>query len=54
MTAKKRIRKKKIVSQKVSFDEKGQSLLTKFSDGSILSEPMTAAEASQWEAEHKY
>lgn len=42
-----------ILSQTIQFDEKGQSLVTKFKDGTILSEPISAEEAAQWQAEHK-
>lgn len=47
---------KKIISQKVSWNEKNNScsLVTKFSDGSIQSEPITATEAAQFEAQHNF
>jgi len=46
----------KIVAQKIDWDEKTNKcfLITKFEDGSILNEPLTTEEASQWYAENKF
>ncbi len=43
-----------VISQSFSFDLKGQYLNTKFSDGSVQSERITAEEAAQWTAENKF
>lgn len=43
-----------IISQEIIFDEKGQGLATKFSDGSVKYEPLTSEQAAEWEAEHKF
>lgn len=45
---------KKLIKEKVTFDENGQWLVKKFDDGSISSEPLTSEEASKWEAENKF
>lgn len=47
---------KEIVNQDIDWDEKTNvcTLITKYADGSILSEPMTSEEAARWTAEHKY
>lgn len=43
-----------IVDQQIKYDGENISLVTKFSDDIIMSEPMTSEEAAQWQAEHKY
>lgn len=45
---------KKIISQNLNFDTKGCWLITKWSDGSISSEPITSEEAAEFEARHNY
>jgi len=45
---------KKIIKQYISFDTKSTWLVTKWSDGSISSEPITAEEAAEFEAKHSY
>ena len=48
------MKEKIIESVKVSFDTKGCTKITKYTDGSIRVEPITAEEASQLYAEQGY
>ena len=41
------------MEQRVIFDEKGCSLITKQGNG-ILCEPISSEEAAMWEAKHRY
>lgn len=45
-----------ITNQKVDYDEKLNKcfLTTKYDNGAVSSEPITAQEAAQWKAEHEF
>lgn len=45
---------KKIIEVRITFDEKGTYKVTKFSDGSILSEPISSEEAALIQAQQGY
>ena len=45
---------RKIVSQRIVFDEKGQYLETKYSDNSISWENIDSEVAAQYEAQNRY
>lgn len=44
----------KIIDQQIKYDLKTCYLYTKFSDGSIKGEPLTAEEAALFQAQHGY
>lgn len=47
---------KRIIVQSLIWDEESNetSIVTKFEDSSLLVEPISSEEASQWQAEHRF